>query len=97
MYSIYNHLYKNPNYIILYTHTDIHHGSIFALDYILFHLINIYTPTIHAELKILFYLPPTPNAVKFIFIILFGTNTRAYGSSIVLQLLPHLLTLTING
>ena len=34
--------------------------------------------------------------LQFIFFILFGTQTREQELSIVLQLPPHLLTLTIN-
>ena len=37
------------------------------------------------------------NTFAFILFALFGTKNRAYGSSIVLQILPHLLTLTVNG
>ena len=33
---------------------------------------------------------------KFILFTLFGTNTQAYGSSIVLKFPPHLLTLIVN-
>ena len=53
--------HNNPNNLILYTHTDIHHDSIFALNYIRFHLIHIYTQTIHVELKTLFHLPSKLN------------------------------------
>ena len=59
--STYNHFYKNPNHLILYTYTDIHHDSIFALNYIHFYSIHIYTHATHAKLKILFHLPPTLN------------------------------------
>ena len=45
------HLYKNSNRLILHTHTSINYDSIFALDYIYFHLIYIYTCMIDAELK----------------------------------------------
>ena len=34
--------------------------------------------------------------LQFIFFILFGTQTREQELSIVLQLPPHLLTLTVN-
>ena len=37
------------------------------------------------------------NTFKFIFFTLLGIQTRAYRSSLVLQLLSYLLTLTING
>ena len=37
------------------------------------------------------------NTFAFILFALFGTQNRGYGSSIVLQLLPQLLTLTVNG
>ena len=36
------------------------------------------------------------NTFTFIVFTLFGTHTRAYGSSIALQFPPHLLTLTLN-
>ena len=33
--------FKNPNHLILYSHTNIDHDSIFRLDYKHFHLIYI--------------------------------------------------------
>ena len=54
--STHNHFYKNLHHLILYTHFDIHHSFIFALSYIQFHLIYIYTHTIHAEVNIFFNL-----------------------------------------
>ena len=45
------------NDLILYTYTNIHHDSIYALNYIYFHSIPIYIDKIHAELKILFHVP----------------------------------------
>ena len=93
--SPYNHLYKNSNHLILYTHTDIHHDSIFVLNYIYFHLIYISTHTIHAEFKI--YPDIKLNTFRFKFFILFGTCTIVFGSSIVLQLPPYLLALRVNG
>ena len=67
----------------LHSHTGIHHDLIFALNYIHFHLIHIYTHTAHVELKILFNLHWTLNTFAFIFFKLFEAHTRAYGSSIV--------------
>ena len=64
----YNYLNKNPNHLIFYTHTNIHHGSIFALNYIPFYSTYIYTQTIHSELKILFCLPVALYLIIFIFI-----------------------------
>ena len=87
----YNHLYKNPNRLILYTDTNIHHYSVFVLNYIYFYLIYIYTHTIDIELKIFL------NTSAFIFFTLFGKQIREYGSSVVFQLPPHLLTLRVNG
>ena len=55
--STYNHLYKNTNQLIWYTHMNYHHDSIFALNYIHFHPIYVYTHAIHVELKISFHLP----------------------------------------
>ena len=66
--------------------------SISTFNHIHFHLIYIYTHMIHAELKILFYLPLTLNTC-YIHIFLFWTKTRVYIWSIVLQLTPRLLTL----
>ena len=66
--STYNYLNKNPNHLIFYTHTNIHHGSIFALNYIPFYSTYIYTQTIHSELKILFCLPVALYLIIFIFI-----------------------------
>ena len=37
------------------------------------------------------------NTFTFIYFTLFGTHTRIYGSSIALQLPPHLSILTVNG
>ena len=70
--SIYNHLYNHKlsniyniryqiyviisKHLILYNHTNIHHGSIFNLDYIHFQSIHIYTHIIHAELNVSFHL-----------------------------------------
>ena len=54
-------VYKNPNHLIFYTHSDIHHYPISVLNYIYFHSINTYIHTIHAELKVLFDLPLTLN------------------------------------
>ena len=48
---------RTPNHLIICTHTDIHYDFIFALNYIHFHSIYIYTHTIHVALKILFHLP----------------------------------------
>ena len=87
----YNHLYKNPNRLILYTDTNIHHYSIFSLNYINFYLMYIYTHTIDIEQKIFL------STSAFISFTLFGTQIREHGSSIVFQLPPHLLTLTVNG
>ena len=56
-----DHLHKNSNHVILYTHLDIHRGSIFALNYMYFYSMYIYPHTIHPELKILFHLPSTLN------------------------------------
>ena len=62
--SIYNHFKKNPNYLILCTHTDIHHYPSFALNYMEFHLIHICISMIHAELRvILFHLHLTLNEI----------------------------------
>ena len=62
--STYNYLNKNPNHLIFYTHTNIHHASIFALNYIPFHSTYIYA----SELKILFCLPVALYLITFIFI-----------------------------
>ena len=86
--SAYIHLYRKPNHLILHTHNDV----LFQLLITYFHLIYIYTHMIHAELKILFYLPLTLNTC-YIHIFLFWTKTRVYIWSIVLQLTPRLLTL----
>ena len=51
--EFHNPFHKNPNHLILYTHTDIHQESIFTSNYIHFHLIYVYAHTIHVELKIL--------------------------------------------
>ena len=61
--SMHYHFYENPNHLVLYTHTNVYYGSIFALNYIHFHLIHIYNCKIHAELKILFHLLPTLNQI----------------------------------
>ena len=37
------------------------------------------------------------NTFTFMFFPLFGTQTPAYESSILLQIQPHLLTITVNG
>ena len=37
------------------------------------------------------------NTFTFIYFTLYGTNTRTFDSSIILQLPSHLLTLTVNG
>ena len=54
---------------------------------------------IHAELNILFHLPR--DKIKYFYIHVFyfiwNMQTRAYESSIVLQLSPHLSTPTLNG
>ena len=52
---------KNSIHLILYTHTDIHHNSIFALNH--FHFIYIYTHTINVELKTLFTLTLALNLI----------------------------------
>ena len=53
---------------------------------------------IHAELNILLHLLLILNYVLLdIFFTLFGIKTQGYGSSIELQLPPHLLTLTVYG
>ena len=51
----------------------------------------------HVEPKILLHLPLILNYIllESYFFTLIGTQTRAYGSSIVLQLPLHLLTLTV--
>ena len=89
------HFYSS-NHLILYSHIKIHYYSSFVLNYIYLHLIYIYTHTIHAELKILFHLLPALNTFTLIYFILFGTCIQAYGLLMVLQLPPHLFTLTIN-
>ena len=66
--STYNYLNKNPNHLIFYTHTNIHHDSIFALNQIPFYSTYIYTQTTHSELKILFCLPVALYLIIFIFI-----------------------------
>ena len=38
-----NHRYKNCHHLILYTHTNIHHDSIFASNCIHFHSMQIFT------------------------------------------------------
>ena len=55
-YSLYSHLYKNLNHVVLYNHANIDHDSIFAMNYIQFHIAHIYTHMIHAELFSLFRL-----------------------------------------
>ena len=61
----------------------------------------IYTDTIHAELKILLHFihEIKLNVLTLIVVTLFFTcfYIRAYASSIVLQLPPDLLKLTVNG
>ena len=80
------HLYKNFNHLILYTHTNIHHELIFALNYIHFHLIHIPTHSIHAEPKILFHLLLTLN------------QTRLHPYCLLyLEHIPWSSTLTVNG
>ena len=55
--SKYNHLYNNSNHPIPHIQSDIYHDSIFALNYMQFYSVNIYTRTIQGELKIIFHLP----------------------------------------
>ena len=76
-----NHLCKNSNHLGLYTHSNINLYSIFALIYIRF---------------VSFTQGIKWNTFTFIFFTLFGTKTRAYGSSIVLQLPPHIVTIVVN-
>ena len=52
-----HYIYKNSNHVILYTHTNIHHDSIFALNCVVIHSIFIYAHAIHAKLKTSFHLP----------------------------------------
>ena len=59
--TTYNHLYKNSNYLILYTHTNIHHDSTFALNGMRFEVIYIYIYMIHVKLKIFIHLLPILN------------------------------------
>ena len=108
-----NHFYKNPNHLIFCTYTNVHHDSSFALNCMHLQLIHICIDMIHTELKILFRLPSNSirnfqlpsncsnyiksNTFKFRFFYFFGIQTRAYESSIVLQLPSHLLTLIVDG
>ena len=66
---------RTPNYLIIYTHTDIHHYLIFALNYAHFHSIHIYTCTIHAELESLvsFTLDIKLNTFPHIFYFIWNT------------------------
>ena len=91
------HLYKNSNHLILCTHTEIHHYSIFALNYIHFHSIYIYTHAVHAESCFIFTCDIKLNTFTLIFFTLSEKHIQAYGLSIVLQIPPHLLTLTVEG
>ena len=53
--------FSQNDYLILYTHTNIHSDSIFALNYIHFYSIHVYTCPIHVEMKILFCIHMTIN------------------------------------
>ena len=74
------------------------HGSNFAMSYIRFYFIYIYTNRIQVERKFFFSFTRSIklNMFTFIFFTLSGTQIRAYGSSTVLQLPPHLVTPTTN-
>ena len=41
-----NHLHKNSNHLHLYTHTNIHHDSIFLFNFKHFHSVHIYIHTL---------------------------------------------------
>ena len=66
-----NHLCKNSKHLITYTHTYSDYDSIFTLKYMHFHLIQICTLAIYAELKNLvsFTTDIKLNTFKFIFLL----------------------------
>ena len=84
--STYNHLYKNSSHLILYTNNDIHHDSIFALNYIYLHLIFIqFNPHLQDSCwnnSVFSFNPDFKlNTFTFIFFISSGPHNQAYGSS----------------
>ena len=93
---IFNHLYNIQYHLIPYNDTDIHHDSIFAINYIHFHTVYIYTHMIHAEINLFVSFNPVIKLYTFrIIFYTFFKQSQAYRSSVVLQHPPHLLTLTV--